>query len=169
MRKRERKREREGGRKREREREYFPYSEGDASRYPERVSELVLRGIFMLRRWELLWFYQVPAHSYTQSHQMLTQTHILVQKQTQTRTPTNTQIHTHIYITPVSLISFSYQIRKVPVACFPTLGRNILLRSPRSSVTTSYPHTTAVSRPMIQRFSRTFYHILIFFKEWIGY
>ncbi len=26
--------------------------------HPERVSELVLRGIFMLRRWELEWFYQ---------------------------------------------------------------------------------------------------------------
>jgi len=32
-----------------------------AERYPERVSELVLRGIFMLRRWELLWFYQEGA------------------------------------------------------------------------------------------------------------
>lgn len=29
-----------------------------AQTYPERVSELVLRGIFMLRRWELEWFYQ---------------------------------------------------------------------------------------------------------------
>ncbi len=27
---------------------------------PERVTELVLRGIFMLRRWELDWFYQNP-------------------------------------------------------------------------------------------------------------
>jgi proline iminopeptidase len=29
---------------------------------PERVTELVLRGIFMLRRWELEWFYQCGAH-----------------------------------------------------------------------------------------------------------
>jgi proline iminopeptidase len=29
-----------------------------AQRHPQRVSELVLRGIFMLRRWELEWFYQ---------------------------------------------------------------------------------------------------------------
>lgn len=29
-----------------------------AEKHPERVSELVLRGIFMLRRWELEWFYQ---------------------------------------------------------------------------------------------------------------
>ncbi len=29
-----------------------------AETHPERVSELVLRGIFMLRRWELEWFYQ---------------------------------------------------------------------------------------------------------------
>ena len=29
-----------------------------AQSHPERVSELVLRGIFMLRRWELEWFYQ---------------------------------------------------------------------------------------------------------------
>ncbi|MBX3692253.1 prolyl aminopeptidase [Dokdonella sp.] len=29
-----------------------------AERHPQRVSELVLRGIFMLRRWELEWFYQ---------------------------------------------------------------------------------------------------------------
>ena len=29
-----------------------------AEAHPGRVSELVLRGIFMLRRWELLWFYQ---------------------------------------------------------------------------------------------------------------
>jgi proline iminopeptidase len=29
-----------------------------AQRHPGRVSELVLRGIFMLRRWELAWFYQ---------------------------------------------------------------------------------------------------------------
>lgn len=29
-----------------------------AETHPERVSELVLRGIFLLRRWELLWFYQ---------------------------------------------------------------------------------------------------------------
>jgi proline iminopeptidase len=28
---------------------------------PERVTELVLRGIFMLRRWELEWFYQEGA------------------------------------------------------------------------------------------------------------
>lgn len=32
-----------------------------AERHPERVSELVLRGIFMLRRWELEWFYQEGA------------------------------------------------------------------------------------------------------------
>lgn len=29
-----------------------------AQKHPERVSELVLRGIFTLRRWELLWYYQ---------------------------------------------------------------------------------------------------------------
>ena len=29
-----------------------------AQTHPEKVSELVLRGIFMLRRWELEWFYQ---------------------------------------------------------------------------------------------------------------
>jgi proline iminopeptidase len=29
-----------------------------AQKHPEQVSELVLRGIFMLRRWELEWFYQ---------------------------------------------------------------------------------------------------------------
>jgi proline iminopeptidase len=29
-----------------------------AQAHPERVTELVLRGIFMLRRWELDWFYQ---------------------------------------------------------------------------------------------------------------
>ena len=29
-----------------------------AETHPDRVSELVLRGIFMLRRWELEWFYQ---------------------------------------------------------------------------------------------------------------
>jgi proline iminopeptidase len=32
-----------------------------AQKHPERVSELVLRGIFMLRRWELEWFYQQGA------------------------------------------------------------------------------------------------------------
>jgi len=32
-----------------------------AQKHPERVSELVLRGIFMLRRWELAWFYQEGA------------------------------------------------------------------------------------------------------------
>lgn len=32
-----------------------------AQKHPERVSELVLRGIFMLRRWELEWFYQEGA------------------------------------------------------------------------------------------------------------
>ncbi|KIG15904.1 Proline iminopeptidase [Enhygromyxa salina] len=32
-----------------------------AQRHPERVTELVLRGIFMLRRKELLWFYQSGA------------------------------------------------------------------------------------------------------------
>ena len=31
-----------------------------AETHPERVTELVLRGIFMLRRWELEWFYQDP-------------------------------------------------------------------------------------------------------------
>ncbi|HEY6458227.1 MAG TPA: prolyl aminopeptidase [Steroidobacteraceae bacterium] len=31
-----------------------------AQAHPQRVSELVLRGIFMLRRWELEWFYQDP-------------------------------------------------------------------------------------------------------------
>ena len=31
-----------------------------AETHPERVTELVLRGIFMLRRWELEWFYQNP-------------------------------------------------------------------------------------------------------------
>ena len=29
-----------------------------AEKHPERVSELVMRGIFLLRRWELEWFYQ---------------------------------------------------------------------------------------------------------------
>ena len=32
-----------------------------AQSHPERVTELVLRGIFMLRRWELEWFYQKGA------------------------------------------------------------------------------------------------------------
>lgn len=32
-----------------------------ATTFPERVTELVLRGIFLLRRWELLWFYQEGA------------------------------------------------------------------------------------------------------------
>ena len=31
-----------------------------AQTHPRRVTELVLRGIFMLRRWELQWFYQDP-------------------------------------------------------------------------------------------------------------
>jgi proline iminopeptidase len=31
-----------------------------AETHPERVSHLVLRGIFLLRRWELEWFYQDP-------------------------------------------------------------------------------------------------------------
>ena len=31
-----------------------------AQKHPERVTELVLRGIFLLRRWELEWFYQDP-------------------------------------------------------------------------------------------------------------
>jgi len=31
-----------------------------AQTHPKRVTELVLRGIFMLRRWELEWFYQNP-------------------------------------------------------------------------------------------------------------
>ncbi len=33
-----------------------------AETHPAQVSELVLRGIFMLRRWELQWFYQSGAH-----------------------------------------------------------------------------------------------------------
>lgn len=33
-----------------------------AEKHPERVTELVLRGIFMLRRWELEWFYQGGTH-----------------------------------------------------------------------------------------------------------
>jgi proline iminopeptidase len=33
-----------------------------AEAHPRRVTELVLRGIFMLRRWELLWFYQEGAN-----------------------------------------------------------------------------------------------------------
>jgi len=33
-----------------------------AETHPEHVTELVLRGIFMLRRWELQWFYQSGAH-----------------------------------------------------------------------------------------------------------
>lgn len=32
-----------------------------AETHPDRVSELVLRGIFLVRRWELLWFYQYGA------------------------------------------------------------------------------------------------------------
>ena len=32
-----------------------------AQTHPQRVTELVLRGIFMLRRWELEWFYQEGA------------------------------------------------------------------------------------------------------------
>ena len=32
-----------------------------AQKHPDRVTELVLRGIFMLRRWELEWFYQEGA------------------------------------------------------------------------------------------------------------
>lgn len=31
-----------------------------AETHPERVTEIVLRGIFLLRRWELEWFYQNP-------------------------------------------------------------------------------------------------------------
>jgi proline iminopeptidase len=31
-----------------------------AQKHPERCSEIVLRGIFLLRRWELEWFYQDP-------------------------------------------------------------------------------------------------------------
>jgi proline iminopeptidase len=31
-----------------------------AQTHPERVSEMVLRGIFLVRRWELEWFYQNP-------------------------------------------------------------------------------------------------------------
>ena len=31
-----------------------------AEAHPERVTELVLRGIFLLRRWEIEWFYQDP-------------------------------------------------------------------------------------------------------------
>ncbi len=33
-----------------------------AETHPQRVTELVLRGIFMLRRWELEWFYQEGAN-----------------------------------------------------------------------------------------------------------
>lgn len=33
-----------------------------AQKHPERVTELVLRGIFMLRHWELQWFYQEGAN-----------------------------------------------------------------------------------------------------------
>jgi proline iminopeptidase len=33
-----------------------------AETHPERVTELLLRGIFMLRHWELQWFYQSGAH-----------------------------------------------------------------------------------------------------------
>lgn len=33
-----------------------------AEKFPERVTELVLRGIFMLRHWELQWFYQEGAN-----------------------------------------------------------------------------------------------------------
>jgi len=33
-----------------------------AEKHPERVTELVLRGIFLLRRWELEWFYQEGAN-----------------------------------------------------------------------------------------------------------
>lgn len=33
-----------------------------AETHPEHVAELVLRGIFMLRHWELQWFYQSGAH-----------------------------------------------------------------------------------------------------------
>jgi proline iminopeptidase len=32
-----------------------------AEKHPDRVTELVLRGVFMLRRWELEWFYQCGA------------------------------------------------------------------------------------------------------------
>jgi proline iminopeptidase len=32
-----------------------------AETHPQRVTELVLRGIFLLRRWEIEWFYQNPA------------------------------------------------------------------------------------------------------------
>ena len=31
-----------------------------AQQFPERVTELVIRGIFLLRRWEIDWFYQIP-------------------------------------------------------------------------------------------------------------
>jgi len=31
-----------------------------SQKHPERVTELVLRGIFLVRRWELEWFYQDP-------------------------------------------------------------------------------------------------------------
>src|SRR5512147_2559107 len=34
-----------------------------AQAHPRRVSELVLRGIFMLRRWEIHWFYQHGANA----------------------------------------------------------------------------------------------------------
>jgi len=34
-----------------------------AQKHPERVTELVLRGIFLLRKWEIDWFYQAGAHA----------------------------------------------------------------------------------------------------------
>ena len=35
-----------------------------AETHPERVSELVLRGIFLLRKWEIDWFYQEGASAF---------------------------------------------------------------------------------------------------------
>ena len=32
-----------------------------AEKFPERVTEIVLRGIFLLRKWEIEWFYQEGA------------------------------------------------------------------------------------------------------------
>jgi len=39
-----------------------------AQTHPQRVTELVLRGIFMLRRWELQWFYQEGASALFPDH-----------------------------------------------------------------------------------------------------
>lgn len=39
-----------------------------AQTHPQRVTELVLRGIFMLRKWELQWFYQQGANALFPDH-----------------------------------------------------------------------------------------------------